>query len=67
MELKLSFNYYKYNLGLKKELSDAGSYSYAAICAISLHELFGAEYDMPYSKDCIKKFVKHLELPKQVR
>ncbi|XP_065343645.1 transmembrane and coiled-coil domain-containing protein 4-like [Cloeon dipterum] len=51
---------------LKDSLSDAGTYCYAAICALSLHELFGNEWDLEYSRDCIKKFTAHLGLPSQV-
>ncbi|XP_059481329.1 transmembrane and coiled-coil domain-containing protein 4-like [Neocloeon triangulifer] len=51
---------------LKEKLSDAATYCYAAICALSLHELFGNKWDLPYSIDCIKKFTSHLGLPLQV-
>jgi hypothetical protein len=51
---------------LKEKLTDSAGYCYAAICALSLHDLYGNSWDMPYSQDCIKKFTEHLGLPSQV-
>lgn len=51
---------------LKEKLTDAAGYCYAAICALSLHDLYGNTWDMPYSQDCITKFTEHLGLPAQV-
>ncbi|KAF4517179.1 hypothetical protein B566_EDAN005611 [Ephemera danica] len=56
--------------GLEKtalELSDAGKYSYAALCALSLNELFSSEWDMPFSKKCSSEFIERLGLPHQVQ
>jgi hypothetical protein len=47
-------------------LSDAGVYSYAAICALALHELFDNEWDQKFNLQCIKLILEHLHLPKQV-
>jgi hypothetical protein len=47
-------------------LSDAGVYSYAAICALALHELFDNEWDQKFNQQCIKLILEHLHLPKQV-
>lgn len=47
-------------------ISDAGIYSYAAICALSLHELFDNEWDCSFCHKCIKQILEHLKLPKQV-
>lgn len=51
---------------LHKLLSDAGIYSYAAICALALHELFDNEWDQKFNLQCIKLILEHLHLPKQV-
>ncbi|XP_069674733.1 transmembrane and coiled-coil domain-containing protein 4-like isoform X1 [Periplaneta americana] len=51
---------------LRMLLSDAGIYSYAAICALSLHELFDNEWDQKFNLQCIKLILNHLRLPKQV-
>ena len=47
-------------------LSDAGIYSYAAICALVLHELFDNEWDKKFNYQCVKLILEHLHLPKQV-
>lgn len=47
-------------------LTDAGIYSYAAICALSLHELFDNEWDQAFNHKCMKTILEHLKLPKQV-
>jgi len=51
---------------LHSQLSDAGIYSYAAICALVLHELFDNEWDEKFKYQCVKLILKHLHLPKQV-
>lgn len=51
---------------LTHSLSDAGIYSCAAICALSLHELFDNEWDRDFNKLCLKTILDHLKLPKQV-
>jgi hypothetical protein len=47
-------------------LSDAGIYSYAAICALAICELFDNEWDRKFNHQCIKLILEHLHLPKQV-
>ena len=47
-------------------LSDAGIYSYAAVCALVLHELFDNEWDKKFNHQCMKLILEHLHLPKQV-
>lgn len=49
-----------------KELTDAGRYSYSALCAISINHLFNNEWDIPFNEMCLKKILKNVELPKQV-
>ncbi|KAK7790687.1 hypothetical protein R5R35_009593 [Gryllus longicercus] len=51
---------------ITSQISDAGIYSYAAICALSLHELFDNEWDRSFCHKCIKQILDHLKLPKQV-
>nr|CAD7445310.1 unnamed protein product [Timema bartmani] len=51
---------------LRTLISDAGIYSYAAICALSLHELFDNPWDKDFNQRCIKLLLEHLKLPKQV-
>lgn len=48
-------------------LSDAGTYSYAAIIALTLHELFDNQWDRKFNLQCISVLLQHLNLPKQVR
>lgn len=49
-----------------KELTDAGRYSYTALCAISINHLFNSDWDKPFSKICLRKILNYVELPKQV-
>lgn len=51
---------------IAKELTDAGRYSYAALCAISINQLFNNDWDKPFSEICLRKILKNVELPKQV-
>lgn len=51
---------------LRSLLSDAAIYSYAAICALVLHELFDNEWDEKFKYQCVKLILKHLHLPNQV-
>lgn len=51
---------------IAKELTDAGRYSYAALCAISINQLFSNDWDKPFSEICLRKILKNVELPKQV-
>lgn len=56
-----------YKVGqLHSLLSDAAVYSYAAICALVLHELFDNEWDKKFKYQCVKLILRHLHLPKQV-
>lgn len=54
-------------LQLRALLSDAGLYSYAAICALSLHELYNYEWDQSFNQSFINNLLQHLQLPKQVK
>lgn len=47
-------------------LSDAGTYSYAAIIALTLHELFDNPWDLKFNEKVLKLLLLHLNLPKQV-
>lgn len=49
-----------------KELTDAGKYSYTALCAISINHLFNNDWDKPFSEICLRKILRNVELPKQV-
>lgn len=51
---------------LQKILGDAGLYSYCAICALSLHDLFPDEWDREFSEKCLLQLIQHLGLPSQV-
>lgn len=53
-------------LDLSVSLTDAGKYSYAGLCAISLNQLYNTSWDRPFCENCVKCILKHLELPKQV-
>ncbi|CAN8016945.1 unnamed protein product, partial [Ixodes persulcatus] len=52
---------------VQKFLGDAGLYSYCAICALSLHDLFPDEWDRDFSENCLSQIICHLSLPGQVR
>uniref|UniRef100_A0A147BQR7 Putative transmembrane and coiled-coil domain-containing proteinconserved plasma membrane protein n=1 Tax=Ixodes ricinus TaxID=34613 RepID=A0A147BQR7_IXORI len=52
---------------VQKFLGDAGLYSYCAICALSLHDLFPDEWDRDFSEKCLSQIICHLSLPGQVR
>ncbi|RZF39059.1 hypothetical protein LSTR_LSTR006596 [Laodelphax striatellus] len=47
-------------------LSEAGRYSYSAICAILLNSLYDNEWDRPFSETCLRTIISHLDLPSQV-
>lgn len=47
-------------------LSDAGTYSYAALISLTLHELFDNTWDLKFNQLTIKALLQHLNLPKQV-
>ncbi|XP_067127647.1 transmembrane and coiled-coil domain-containing protein 4-like isoform X1 [Centruroides vittatus] len=47
-------------------LSDAGLYSYCALCAISLHNLFSDEWDRTFRERCLRQLIRRLNLPSQV-
>ncbi|XP_077535675.1 transmembrane and coiled-coil domain-containing protein 4-like isoform X1 [Haemaphysalis longicornis] len=51
---------------LQKVLGDAGLYSYCAICALSLHDLFPDEWDREFCEKCLLQLIRHLGLPSQV-
>ncbi|XP_049845968.1 transmembrane and coiled-coil domain-containing protein 4-like isoform X2 [Schistocerca gregaria] len=53
-------------IDMAEVLTDAGIYSYAAICALSLHELFDNWWDQAFNHKCMKTILEHLKLPKQV-
>ncbi|CAB0003806.1 unnamed protein product, partial [Nesidiocoris tenuis] len=54
-------------LDLSKTLTDAGKYSYAGLCAITLHELFYYnDRDRIFCHQCLKCIIQHLELPSSV-
>uniref|UniRef100_L7M7A7 Transmembrane and coiled-coil domain-containing protein 4 n=1 Tax=Rhipicephalus pulchellus TaxID=72859 RepID=L7M7A7_RHIPC len=52
---------------LQKILGDAGLYSYCAICALSLHDLFPDEWDREFCEKCLLQLIQHLGLPSQVQ
>ncbi|KAF6198603.1 hypothetical protein GE061_008355 [Apolygus lucorum] len=55
-------------LDLSKALSDAGKYSYAGLCAITLNKLFYYnEWDRNFCGFCLKCIIKHLDLPSSVQ
>lgn len=52
---------------VQKFLGDAGLYSYCAICALSLHDLFPDEWDREFSEKWLAQLIRHLSLPAQVQ
>lgn len=52
---------------LQTILGDAGLYSYCAICALSLHDLFPDEWDQVFAGKCLSQLISHLGLPPQVK
>ncbi|XP_077510774.1 transmembrane and coiled-coil domain-containing protein 4-like isoform X1 [Amblyomma americanum] len=52
---------------LQNILGDAGLYSYCAICALSLHDLFPDEWDREFCEKCLLQLIQHLGLPSQVQ
>ncbi|XP_014260826.1 transmembrane and coiled-coil domain-containing protein 4-like isoform X2 [Cimex lectularius] len=54
-------------INLVEGLTDAGKYSYAGLCAITLHSLFyDCEPDRPFCYECLSCVVSHLGLPDSV-
>jgi len=51
---------------IRSLLSDAGTYSYAAIISLALYELFDNPWDFKFNEKCISLMLEHLNLPKQV-
>jgi len=51
---------------LTKDLTDAGKYAYAGLCALKLHQLFDYDFDKGFREGCLSTIVKHLDLPAQV-
>lgn len=47
-------------------ISDAGTYSYASLCANCLSTYFTNEYDKEFSRQFLQTLIQHLGLPKQV-
>ncbi|XP_065201540.1 transmembrane and coiled-coil domain-containing protein 4-like isoform X2 [Planococcus citri] len=51
----------------ESNVSEAGRFSLAAICASSLCELFGNEWDADFCSKCIKSVTVSLQLPQRVQ
>lgn len=49
-----------------KSISEAGRFSLAAICALSLHDLFDYKWDEEFSTRSIKYITLNLQLPQKV-
>lgn len=47
-------------------LSDAGKYSYCAVCVIAMKELYDNVWDKPFNEHCLDVILNHLKLPKSV-
>ncbi|XP_022344967.2 transmembrane and coiled-coil domain-containing protein 4-like isoform X2 [Crassostrea virginica] len=50
---------------LAASLTDVGSYSYSALCAVSLNQLFTEEYESSFKTKTLDEIVKHLGLSHQ--
>lgn len=51
---------------LRSTISDAGTYSYAAICSLAMHNLFDNDWDRNFCYQCLSLLIEHLGLPSQV-
>ncbi|KAI8517009.1 Transmembrane and coiled-coil domain-containing protein 4 [Branchiostoma belcheri] len=49
-----------------KKISDAAHFSYAALCAISMAQLFDTQYDRQWKKNFLLSLREYLELPESV-
>ncbi|CAH1240021.1 TMCO4 [Branchiostoma lanceolatum] len=49
-----------------KKISDASHFSYAALCAISMAQLFETQYDRQWKKNFLRSLREYLELPESV-
>lgn len=47
-------------------LSDAGKYSYCAVCVIAMKELYDNVWDKAFNEHCLDVILIHLKLPKSV-
>ncbi|CAG5124187.1 unnamed protein product, partial [Candidula unifasciata] len=51
---------------IHKKITDVGQFSYAALCATTLHTLFDTEYDNKFKEEALAVILISLEQPQQV-